>query len=250
MRSSRPPLIYLYKTRPSKTAIQLVKSKAVKFKLPTKRQATWVLNYGATKPLENFSGTYLNHPTAVINASDKIRTFSILSDENIPTVPWTTDKEEALEWLKTKMVVARTLTRASEGRGAIFVESGGELPDAPLYTQYIKKQAEYRVNAAFGTIINIRQKRRRTDFEGEVNNLCRSHSNGWVFCSEGVDKTNPILSSLALASINAIGLDFGAVDIIYNAHYNSYYVLEVNSAPGMEGETLTNFLEALKNVFN
>ena len=241
--------MYLYKTRPSKTAIALVKAKAVR-RLKPGTKPTVLLNYGSIKPFPNFTGRYLNTPQAVNNASCKIRTFELLTAANVPTVPWTTDYEEALEWLTDSktMVVARTLTRASSGRGAVFVDNPELLIDAPLYTRYVKKQAEYRVNVAFGTIINIRQKRRRTDFEGEVDNLCRSHNNGWVFCSEGVDKSNETLRSLGLSSIVALGLDFGAVDIIYNAHSNAYYVLEVNSAPGMEGETLTNFIEALKNV--
>lgn len=241
-------MIHLYKTRPSDTAIALVRAKAIRRIIPGKSKPTLVLNYGATKPLPNYNGDYLNHPKAVQAAADKIKTFELLDEANISIVPWTTVKEEAQSWLEKSMVVARTLTRASEGRGAVFVSPGEELPNAPLYTKYIKKQAEFRVNVAFGTIINIRQKRRRTDFEGEVNNLCRSHSNGWVFCSEGVDKNNEALCSLGISSVVALGLDFGAVDILYNAHYNAYYVLEVNSAPGMEGETLTNFIEALKNV--
>lgn len=242
-------MIHLFKTRPSTTAIALVKAKAIRRLKPGVKPTT-LLNYGSTKPLPNFTGRYLNTPQAVNNASCKIRTFELLTAADVPTVPWTISRDEALEWItKSKaIVVARTLTRASEGRGAVFSSDGDSLPSAPLYTRYVKKQAEYRVNVAFGTIINIRQKRRRTDFEGEVDNLCRSHSNGWVFCSEGVDKTNENLRSLGLNSISALGLDFGAVDILYNAHYNVYYVLEVNSAPGMEGETLTNFIEALKNV--
>ena len=241
--------MHLYKTRPSKTAVALVKAKAVR-RLKPGTKPTVLLNYGSIKPLPNFTGRYLNTPQAVNNASCKIRTFELLTAANVPTVPWTTNRDEALEWITNSkaMVVARTLTRASEGRGAIFSDSVDSLPNAPLYTRYVKKQAEYRVNVAFGTIINIRQKRRRTDFEGEVNNLCRSHSNGWVFCSEGVDKNNENLCNLGLTSVSALSLDFGAVDILYNAHYNAYYVLEVNSAPGMEGETLTNFIEALKNA--
>ena len=241
--------MHLYKTRPSKTAVALVKAKAVR-RLKPGTKPTVLLNYGSIKPLPNFTGRYLNTPQAVNNASCKIRTFELLTSADVPTVPWTISRDEALEWItKNKaMVVARTLTRASSGRGAHFTDNPDLLVNAPLYTKYVKKQAEYRVNVAFGTIINIRQKRRRTNFEGEVDNLCRSHDNGWVFCSEGVDKSNETLRSLGINSINALGLDFGAVDIIYNAHYNAYYVLEVNSAPGMEGETLTNFIEALKNA--
>lgn len=240
--------IYLFKTRPSNTAISLVKAGVV-HRILRKSKPKLLLNYGSTTELPRFTGKYLNHPQSVRNSSDKISTFKLLTEAGIPTVPWTTDKDEALNWIKVDkaMVVARTLTRASEGRGAVFSSSPDDLPNAPLYTKYVKKAAEYRVNVAFGKVINIRQKRRRKDFDGEVNNLCRTHDNGWVYCSEGVDKDNEILCNLSLSSVSSLGLDFGAVDIIYNLHYNSYYVLEVNSAPGMEGETLNNFIEALKN---
>lgn len=241
--------IYLFKTRPSDTAIALVKAGAV-HRILRKSKPRVLLNYGSTVELPRFAGKYLNHPQSVRNSSDKISTFKLLTEAGIPTVPWTTDKDEALNWIKVDkaMVVARTLTRASEGRGAVFSSSPDDLPNAPLYTKYVKKAAEYRVNVAFGKVINIRQKRRRKDFDGEVNNLCRTHDNGWVYCSEGVDKDNEQLRHLALNSIHYLGLDFGAVDIIYNQHYNQYYVLEVNSAPGMEGETLNNFIEALKSL--
>ena len=241
-------MIYLYKTRPSDTAVALLKSGVIR-RIRRLSKPRLVLNFGSVRPLVHFNGRYLNHPDAVNNASCKISTFQILTKAGLSCVPWTQEKDEAAAWqADKKMVVARTLTRGSEGRGAVFLEPTDNLIDAPLYTQYIKKKAEFRVNVAFGEVINIRQKKRRLDFEGEVNNLCRSHSNGWVFCSEGVNKNDPILIDLALRSINALGLDFGAVDILYNSHYNQYFILEVNSAPGMEGETLTNFINALKKV--
>lgn len=240
--------IYLFKTRPSDTAISLVKAGVV-HRILKKSKPKLLLNYGSTTELPRFTGKYLNHPQSVRNSSDKISTFKLLTEAGIPTVPWTTNKDEALNWIKVDkaMVVVRSLTRASAGRGAFFLDSGDDLPNAPLYTKYVKKAAEYRVNVAFGKVINIRQKRRRKDFDGEVNNLCRTHDNGWVYCSEGVDKNNETLRELSITSVNCLGLDFAAVDIIYNQHYNQYYVLEVNSAPGMEGETLNNFIEALKN---
>ena len=240
--------IYLFKTRPSDTAIALVKAGVV-HRILRKSEPRVLLNYGSTVELTQFAGKYLNHPQSVRNSSDKISTFKLLSEAGISTVPWTLDKDEALNWIKVDkaMVVARTLTRASSGRGAHFIDNPDQFVDAPLYTKYVKKAAEFRVNIAFGKVINIRQKKRRKDFDGEVNNLCRTHDNGWVYCSEGVDKDNAHLRHLALNSIHCLGLDFGAVDIIYNQHYNQYCVLEVNSAPGMEGETLNNFIEALKN---
>jgi hypothetical protein len=43
-------------------------------------------------------------------------------------------------------------------------------------------------------------------------------------------------------------LDFGAVDLIWNENQNVVYVLEVNTAPGMEGTTLENYCDAFSNA--
>ena len=48
--------------------------------------------------------------------------------------------------------------------------------------------------------------------------------------------------------MESIGLDFGAVDVIYNGHSNRAYVLEINTAPGLTGTTLDNYAAALRNL--
>ena len=43
----------------------------------------------------------------------------------------------------------------------------------------------------------------------------------------------------------AVGLKIGAVDIIWNELENKCYVLEINTAPGLEGTTLVKYTEAI-----
>jgi len=47
--------------------------------------------------------------------------------------------------------------------------------------------------------------------------------------------------------INALGLDFGAVDIGIDAQGN-VAVFEVNSAPALEGMTLKNYVDMLTEL--
>jgi D-alanine-D-alanine ligase-like ATP-grasp enzyme len=47
---------------------------------------------------------------------------------------------------------------------------------------------------------------------------------------------NASMKNMAIESIKALGLDFGAVDIIHNI-YNDWVVLEVNTAPGLTDKT-------------
>ena len=53
----------------------------------------------------------------------------------------------------------------------------------------------------------------------------------------------------AKRSVIEAGLDFGAVDVIYNVHHKKAYVLEVNTAPGLEGTTLEVYARAISNFF-
>jgi len=51
-----------------------------------------------------------------------------------------------------------------------------------------------------------------------------------------------------LASVMALGLDFGAVDIVYNENDNKAYVLEINTAPGLSGTTLEKYVEVFSHA--
>jgi D-alanine-D-alanine ligase-like ATP-grasp enzyme len=50
----------------------------------------------------------------------------------------------------------------------------------------------------------------------------------------------------SISAVNTLGLDFGAVDLIV-AKDGRVYVLEVNTAPGIEGITLEKYVKAFQN---
>lgn len=169
----------------------------------------------------------------------------------MPIPEYTTDRNVALDWVRGGvLVVGRTKLNGHSGAGIILAAREEDVPEnCPLYVRYIKKKYEYRVHVAFGKVVDVQHKRKRSDYDGDVDYAVRNHHTGWVYCREGVEVTDA-LTSAALSAVAALGLDFGAVDIIYNAHYNTYTVLEVNTAPGLEGTSVENyanvFYEALK----
>ena len=63
---------------------------------------------------------------------------------------------------------------------------------------------------------------------------------GWVLFTAG--------NSGALAAMVASGLDFGAVDVIWNSRRLEAYVLEINSAPGLQGQTVENYAAAFRRL--
>lgn len=193
----------------------------------------------------------LNKPEAVNKAADKRLTFAALKAAGLNTVKWTLDKAEANEWVNSGYtVLARTKVRAAGGRGIVVCKIGNSeaislLPDAPLYTRYQNKEKEYRVHVFKGKVIDVTQKRRVSGIEERslAQRLVRSYDNNWVYCR--ADMIVPLaLVDLAKKAVAALGLDFGAVDIITKGE--KCYLVEINTAPGLEGTTLAAYVKAFK----
>ena len=217
------------------------------------RPSDVVINWGnGHKPdTWNFPDGGLNNPKAVAKASNKIETFTHLKLAGLSTVSNTSDRNVALFWLvRGRTVIQRNTVTGHSGLGIEVINRAEDLGNAPLYTLYKKKKHEYRVHVFRDNVFDIQEKKRERDFDrNELQSLVRSHHNGWVFCRDDLVFTGGRegLERLALDAINALGLDFGAVDIIYNSLDNKYYVLEVNTAVGLEGTTLTKYVQQITN---
>lgn len=186
-------------------------------------------------------GRYLNSLDAVAIASNKLETFKMLSEFEIPVPEFTTEKPEEGKW------VARTQLSSHSGQGAV-VAVADELPHAPLYTKYIEKDAEYRAIVVGGEVVDIKQKKRKSDFpEDQRQPYIWAHDNGYVFCRQDITYPDD-LKSIAIKSLDAINLTYGAVDLIVKDE--QVYVLEINSAFGIENSTVRFVGEAIKRIIN
>lgn len=175
-------------------------------------------------------------------------------NEFVRTPPFTTDKAEAFRWLARGMtVVERHVLNGNSGAGIRLVESGGEeaISRAPLYVQYIPKKQEYRIHVCGGQAVDIQRKARRKDVADEdINWKIRNHDNGFVFARNEDGVVPPDVIVQAVNSVKILGLDFGAVDVIFNDKEQKAYVLEVNTAPGLSGTTLEGYVGRFKAFIN
>jgi len=202
--------------------------------------------------------SWVNIPARVTIAANKLETFRVLEQhEDIPIPEFTTEASTARSWLKehphepSAGVVARTTLIGHSGEGIHVLNhateygpEGGPWIDAPLYVKYKKKKHEYRVHV-IGNYTDVQQKRKRQETPNEeVNYQVRNYQNGWVYCREDIPEPKGI-RELAQRVVQALELDFGAVDIIWNQAENQMVVLEVNTAPGLEGQTLAFYTEHL-----
>lgn len=195
-------------------------------------------------------GETLPHFNVTPRALNKIEQFNRFAANNISAPKYATSATAARE-LGVKTLFARTLVNSTNGRGIIeFESSEPNFPNAPLYTEYIPKKAEYRFHVFGGQVIDIQQKKKKAGVnEDERNTRIRNVHNGYVYCRDGVAPPDGA-AALAIRAVEALGYSYGAVDLIYNEKRNQSYVLEVNSRPGLMGTTLDKYAEALINMYN
>lgn len=238
----------------SQSARELVRSLSPKAVM--KRQTTplrgkkVMLNWGHSNPLFNTVGvTVLNLPNAVAVASNKLKALVKMKAEGINVPDFTTDITVARTWIEEeRIVLCRTLLRANSGKGIVVAKEVDDLVTAPLYVKYVRKEKEYRLHVFRGQVIDIIEKRKRSGFQD--NNLyskyIRSCDSGWVFCRDNVT-VDEATRTEAINAVSALGLDFGAVDIVMNKKDNRPVVLEVNTAPGLVGTTISRYKEAVES---
>lgn len=129
-------------------------------------------------------------------------------------------------------------------RAAIH-HGGSDLLNPPIRPSYWTKKEliakEYRLHIFNGQSIRAGRKEK---FREDAHDWIRSYQAGWhlVYDGRGVrDKHREI----AKAAVQALGLDFGAVDVGERPD-GTVFVFEVNRAPGLEGYTITAYAKAIK----
>jgi hypothetical protein len=221
----------------------------------TPRFGDVVINWGNSKPpplprivLSQYEFLYLNLPEDIETVANKLYFFQ--HNEDAPWLPlfWT-DPEEIPD--EAFPIVCRTVLTGHSGLGIVIATNRHELVPCPLYVKYVPKRDEYRVHLGFDKnqeiyTIAVQQKKRRLDYD-EPNWQVRNHANGFVYAREGVNPPAGVLD-VAHDCLLHSGLDFGAFDVIWNEHQGRAYVLEVNTAPGLEGQTLDDYINYFKRL--
>lgn len=207
-----------------------------------------VLNWGSTEvPTEVTKCNVLNSPIRVRFCTNKLRFFQVGSKHaRLPA--FADNSKDALKMLEKGDVVARRLLSGSGGRGIVIIKRPEDMVEAPLYTQYIKKMSEFRIHIFRGEIIDIQRKvRRKSTPDEKVDWAVRNLENGFVFMRHSIVCPSDVKEQ-ALDAFNWTGLDFGAVDVVWNQKQRQAYVLEINTAPGLEGSTIDSYLDAMRSI--
>ena len=258
--------VYPYR-QGSKSAIALsqgIEGKVIKLDKskfrPSARKT--VINWGSVEMDPNILAKtkVINHPDLVNRASNKKNFFQLAKEagEAGPNVPdFTFSKEEARGWLtqeKPKKIFARTVLAGHSGEGIVKVNTVEDLepiPDGTLFVVYIPKKREFRfhVDKKAG-VFCVQEKLKKKEIPNEeVDYQIRNHTNGFIFAKQDLNVPEGC-NEQAIKALAVTGLDFGAVDVIYNERQEMAYALEVNTAPGLEGSTIQDYVEMFQRLKN
>lgn len=245
------PIIYPY-SMTSKSARQLKEALNTFLVYPDRayiyRPNDLIINWGNSRfPTwwsEEAEYNCLNSPARVYNAVSKIRTLGLLSHFGASTPEWTEQRQTAKDWITNgDLVFCRTLLSSSGGAGIVIARTIAELSYAPLYTKYVNNDKEYRIHVFRGKVIMAVQKLVRRNSPTEYRGLIRNNDNT-VF--KQVEVYPNIVAEKAICAVNALGLDFGAVDIGMNYSEGKAYIFEVNTACGIGENTMKAYVKAIQ----
>lgn len=223
--------------------------KPIRFKGP-------LINWGNSHDIKRHieCGGCLNPPNAIRNAVNKLQAFKLMEGKvSIP--PWTEQLQEAVNWLsEDDTVVVRNKLNGHSAEGLEIFKPmdlfDKVVPKAPLYTKYIKKDQEYRIHVFQGKVFFEQRKARKKDVpDDQVNWQVRNLKGGFIYSHVNVIAPENVKAE-AIKAVEALGLDFGAVDVITKKN-GDCYVLEVNCAPGLGEEgatTLEKYAEQFKKL--
>jgi glutathione synthase/RimK-type ligase-like ATP-grasp enzyme len=207
-----------------------------------------IINWGASDCPFDGRGV-ANQPDAIEPASNKLKFFGLMKEAGVSApLYWTRPADIPNDAFP---VMCRTKLQAHSGEGIVVAERRDQLVDAPLYTQYVKKKEEYRVHClrkpgAGTSIITVQRKAKRHDVV-DANFMVRNLANGFVYVAE--ENAPECVEHDAIKALECSGLAFGAVDVIWNQHQDKSYVLEVNTAPGLEERTANAYAEAFQEIY-
>lgn len=223
------------------------------------RSTHLVINWGMGANPKGF--TLLNDIDGVNKARNKQRCFDELAGsglvEYIPDT--TTNRITARNWIEREgnKVFSRTTLSGRSGAGIVVANDIDSLVSAPLYVKGIENiSREIRVHVFKDSVIDFAQKKRMNSERLEelgitANPNIKNLNNGYIFARAGVAIPR-IAMEVAVDSINALGLDFGAVDIILSSRGGNEwpYILEVNTAPGITGSSVLKYASAVERMIN
>jgi glutathione synthase/RimK-type ligase-like ATP-grasp enzyme len=232
-------MFVLYHTRSRPTGRVIARMLDVPSGRENRRGVSPMIRWGSA--IEHRADTFLNQREAILRASNKLITLRKLQEAGVPVPPWSsspTGMEQGV-WFGRSF-------HGSQGRDIVVYQDGVPRDVRhDFYTHYIPNTREYRVHVFRDKVIRVQGKYR--DFpEQNTNVYVKNHEQGFRFRAPRMNLRSDRIEA-ALKAVAALGLDFGAVDLLIGEDRRTY-VLEVNSAPRCSPRTASAYVAEFVRV--
>jgi len=175
----------------------------------------------------------VNPRTAILEASNKLGALKRLQDAGVSVPPFVRICDGA-DYSSVLPGLARTASHYG-GKGLQYVESAEDIPlNFDYVVKYIDKRAEFRVHVGEFGDVELRYLQRKLRLRDMPPAQVWNYKHGYRFHTRAVEDY-PHVMELGITAVRALGLHFGAVDVIMDRD-GRLYVLEVNTAPGLKSE--------------
>lgn len=197
-----------------------------------KRKPDVMIRWGNSQ-LSTTAAVELNEKEKVRSASNKAEMERTLREAGVAMPPKIEDPSyQGPAYIRNNRNVVR------------YVEQFSGLSSSDKYALYpISNKREFRIHIYNDRTIGVYEKEPyEADTKIYKDDTCRFRR---------IDQGGRVPSGirpLARQAVSALGLLFGGVDVIIDLDTNNKYVLEVNSAPALNGPNLDRWVEAFKTT--
>jgi hypothetical protein len=187
---------------------------------PNRGIVCWGRGYNGTEPALN----------KLAGATNKLQQLQKFKDAGILVPPFWGQLPTAVTDFP---VLGRTLNHHGGKDIRLIMEAASAAfgGTSDYYIRYIPRATEYRTwiyrRRHLGTYEKVQVK--------AANRIGANYRNGFSFQLTPAEAVPEALREIASKAVESLGLDFGAVDVL-KGQDGALYVLEVNTAPGVEGE--------------
>lgn len=231
----------LYHPKTSPTGRQLRDCLGIAGGTRVRGNPTSIIRWGTQREPEHGG---VNTPSSLALASDKLRALTALAAAGVRVPEFTTTAPSVGTWLG----------RLRHGYGGRDIALRASYPAPPseeerayyqrdFYTKYIPNRREYRIHVFDGEVIRVQGKYLDFPDQHTVPQI-KNYAQGFRFRTPERQLNSSRLTA-ATQSVEALGLVFGAVDLLVGED-GLEYVLEVNTAPKLAPLTCSQYAEAIR----
>lgn len=223
--------------------------------IPDDSRIKYIINWGRmAKPedLRRYNNyTFINHPTKVLDSSDKFKTLVTLRRAGLG-VPYCCSAMKVWDRMEEghiRFPIVGRKIHHSQGRDfemcvqnldvEISLKKGSE-----CFLNFVPDCREYRVHVFNGTVLKITRKQKGDNPHKWVH----SNDKGWSFLDANPVRVNgyDTIKRECVKAIDKMNLVFGAVDILINEN-NETFILEINSGAGLKESAVKLYAECFKD---